>query len=195
MRAKPSPGADLLLEGLFSFRVEGPKEITDNYRLRINVPELFPADLPTVTELEFKIPRHGSYHVNPDASLCLGSPIRILQKLSSRPSLVGFAESCLVPYLFAISHKLRFGGDLHFGELAHGKHGMLDDYIEMFGLKTRSEAEAAVRLLAMKRRLANKQECPCGCRRRVGKCHFNWTLRRFRRLASQSWFRKHGVQM
>lgn len=51
----------------------------------------------------------------------------------------------------------------------------------MFGLKTRSEAAAAIRLLAMKMRLANKQKCPCGCSRKVGKCEFNWTLRKSRR--------------
>jgi len=193
MRAKPNVRAGLLLEGVFSFRVEVPREITDSYCLRIDVPELFPAELPIVTELDFKIPRHESFHLNPDASLCLGSPIRILQKLSRRPSLVGFAESCLVPYLYAISHKLRFGGKLPFNELAHGKNGTLDDYIELFRLKTRSEAEAAIRLLAMKKRLANKQKCPCGCGARVGKCDFNWTLRKFRRLASRSWFRKHST--
>jgi hypothetical protein len=193
MRVKPSRGAGLLLEGVLSFHVEVPKEITDSYRLRIIVPELFPADLPNVTELDFKIPRHESYHVNPDATLCLGSPIRILQKLSRHPSLIGFAESCLVPYLFAISHKLRFGGELPFSELPHGTKGMLDDYIEMFGLKTRSEAATAIRLLAMKKRLANKHKCPCGCSRRVGKCDFNWTLRKFRRLASRAWFRKACV--
>ena len=70
----------------------------------------------------------------PNATLCLGSPLRLLWKLSRRPSLPGFASSCLVPYLYAVSHKLQFGGELLFRELKHGAEGIVEDYLDLFGL-------------------------------------------------------------
>ncbi|MBK8091525.1 MAG: hypothetical protein IPK32_05950 [Verrucomicrobiaceae bacterium] len=124
-----------------------------------------------------------------DGSLCLGSPIGLLKKLARSPTLVGFAEHCLIPYLYAISHKLIHGGPLLFGELAHGSPGMLADYINIFRLKNPYQVREALLLLGMKKRRANKLPCPCGCGLRTGKCKFNWTLREFRQMAGRRWFR------
>ncbi len=191
MTIRPTTGSDLVMHGKFSFSAQPDSgvEITDTYHLRIVVPQAFPCDLPRVTELGDKIPRTGDYHVNPDATLCLGSPLRLLWKLSNKPTLSGFASECLVPYLYAISHKLKCGGNLPFSELAHGTPGELQDYADLFSLKRPEQAQLALRLLAMKKRLANKQPCPCDCGKRLGQCRFNGTIRKFRRLASRSWFR------
>jgi hypothetical protein len=187
----PIVGRETLLEGEFQFFATAANhpEISDAYRLRIAVPEDFPSALPVVVELDHKIPRNGDFHVNPDGSLCLGSPLRLLLKLSKEPSLPGYASHCLVPYLYAISHKLRFGGKLPFHELAHGRPGEIQDYVELLGLQRPEQAERAIKLLGLKKRIANKAHCPCGCGRRVGKCAFNKKLGKMRRLASRSWFR------
>lgn len=103
--------------------------------------------------------------------------------------MIGFADRCLVPYLFAQSRKLSDGGSFAFGELAHGLPGMLDDYVAMFGVKDIRQAVETLRLLGMKKRLANKQPCPCGCRNKLGRCRFNTKIREFRAIASRSWFR------
>jgi len=192
MVLRPSAGDGSLLKGRFAFRAasKGKGEITDNYELRIFVPRQFPRCLPQVTETAGKIPRNGQYHVNPsDDSLCLGSPIRLMLKLSRAPTLPGFAELCLIPYLFAMSHKLRCGGPFLFDELQHGTKGILIDYADLFGLKTPERARYALNLLGMKKRRANKKPCPCGCGKRLGKCKLNARLRQFRQLASRSWFR------
>lgn len=193
MTIKPAMGSGLVMQGKFSFSAQrdGGVEVTDTYQLRIEVPQDFPCDLPKVSELESKIPRTKDYHVNPDATLCLGSPLRLLWKLSKKPTLSGFASNCLVPYLYAISHKLKFGGDLPFSELAHGRPGELQDYADLFSLERTEQAQRALRLLGMKKRLANKQPCPCDCGRSLGKCRFNRTMGKFRKLASRSWFRAH----
>jgi hypothetical protein len=189
----PITGSALVIEGEFQFSAAAKDrvEITDSYRLRITVPDEFPADLPTVIELRSRIPRNGEFHVNSDGSLCLGSPLRLLLKLSKQPTLPGFASHCLVPYLYAISHKLRFGGQLPFSELKHGRPGELEDYMELFSLKRPEQAQRAIRLLGTKKRLANKAPCPCDCGQRLGRCSFNKKLRKIRQLASRSWFRGH----
>lgn len=192
MAIKPvSASSSVTLSGVFDFAAKsnGGDEITDSYSLRILVPAAFPHDVPEVTETGHRIPRNGDYHVNPDGTLCLGSPLRLLWQLSLEPTLVGFAEKCLVPYLYAISYKLKFGGGLPFNELQHGTPGELRDYADLFGLNEPEQARAALHLLAMKKRHANKCPCPCGCGRRLGKCSFNDKLRMFRDLTDRNWFK------
>jgi hypothetical protein len=193
MTISPISGTGLVIQGEFRFSAgsQGRAEVTDTYHLRIEIPQDFPYDLPKVSELDRKIPRIGPYHVNHDEALCLGSPLRLLCKLSSKPTLPGFVSECLIPYLYAVSHKLKFGGHLPFSELEHGRPGVLQDYVDLFSLKRPEQAERALRLLGMKKSLANKLPCPCDCGKRLGKCQFNKTIRKFRKLASRSWFRAH----
>lgn len=191
MAIQPTANAGLELRGTFAFcgQPENRPAVADSFELTIRVPAAFPADLPSVTETGGKIPRDGHYHVNSDGTLCLGSPLRLLLALSRQPTLGGFATTCLVPYLYAVSHKLLCGGPFVFNELAHGARGALRDYMDLFRLKRPEQAERALRLLGMKRRRANKQVCPCGCGRPVGRCRFNFRLREFRMRAPRAWFR------
>ncbi|MCK4356750.1 hypothetical protein KAW44_06690, partial [Candidatus Bipolaricaulota bacterium] len=106
------------------------------------------------------------------------------------PTLVGFAEECLVPYLYSISHKLQRGA-FPFGELEHGKPGVISDYLDLFGLKSRAQVLRVLELLGMKKRLANKKPCPCGCGKRLGACKYHFKMAELRELAERSWFRQH----
>jgi len=192
MAIRPSSGRDLRLKGSFEFAAHHAKEgdIQDSFALEIIVPNGFPRELPRVTETGGRIPQTGEYHVNgTDNTLCLGSPLSLLLRISKAPTLDGFAESCLVPYLFAISQKLKSGGPLSFGELAHGRTGILDDYAMLFKIKDPTKVEYVLELLGMRKRRANKLPCPCGCSARLGRCRFNLRLREYRNLAPRSWFR------
>jgi len=195
MRLAPSRGPFTNLKGVFSFTAvsEGGQKITDHYQIEIEVPDAFPHALPTVIETGGRIPLDGIYHVNDDRTLCLGSPLRLLYFISIKPTLSGFAENCLVPYFYALSGKLKNGGKFLFGELAHGEKGIIDDYQDLLGLQTRTQVNAALKLLAMRRRVANKNNCPCGCGRRLGKCSFHRKLNVFRKLVPRSWFSKHKL--
>jgi hypothetical protein len=138
MRVQPVTNTNVCIQGFFDFtaRSKDHGQITDSYQLRITVPARFPQDLPIVHELGGRIPRRGRFHVNADDySLCLGSRLRLLLMIAKKPTLLGFAENCLLPYLFAVSRKLLHGGDFAFGELAHGSPGELADYVDLFGLR------------------------------------------------------------
>lgn len=187
--------AGVCLRGKFRFKadVSGGDEIDDSYKLEIVVPDKFPQALPKVKETGGKIPRDGNFHVNPDGTLCLGSPLRLLRKVHSTPNLTGFADKCLVPYLYAVSYKLMHGGNFVFGELAHGDQGIVDDYSVMLGLKERHQITQAIQLLGIKKRIANKKPCPCGCGKRLGVCPFRHKLNEFRKMAPVSWFKAHAL--
>lgn len=197
MSIRPSQGDCITLKGTFDFCGTPPNglKICDSYELEIIVPGLFPQAIPTVKELGGKIPSDGKYHVNDDKSLCLGSPLRLRHMLSAKPTLSGFVESCLVPYLYGVSCKLQHGVEFPFGELAHGEAGIIEDYLEMFGLKSKSEVQYALELLGTKKRIANKLPCPCNCGQRLGRCRLHQTLNGYRKLASRSWFNTHRKRL
>lgn len=194
MAIGPSRGNDITINGIFKFRaaVMGLPEIEDSYSLSIAIPDKFPLQLPSVQEIGGKIPRDQKHHINPDDTLCLGSPLRLFKKLNNNnnPNVITFAEECLVPYLYAISYKIQNGGSFVFGELAHGQKGVIDDYVDLFGLQTREQVIYALRLLGVNKRLANKQVCPCKCGNRLGVCRFNKILNEYRRIAPASYYRE-----
>jgi hypothetical protein len=191
MRLWPQIGTELGLKGRFAFRAQRPAmpEVTDVYELSLLVPSAFPRDIPQVKETAGRIPADGKHHRNSDGTLCLGSPLRLLVNISKNPTLIGFAENCLIPYLYAMSRNLNEGIPFVFGELEHGTPGELSDYAALLGVKNPDQARKAVRLLGMKERCANKQPCPCGCGHRLGRCTFRARLSQIRDLAPLSWFR------
>ncbi len=197
MSIAPFRSSSLVLKGRFDFKanVKNGPEIVDSFMLEISVPDDFPKALPKVKETERKIPRDGHHHVNPDETLCLGSPMRLLKKIHAKPTLTGFAEDCLVPYLYAVSHKIMHGGKFIFSDLAHGAPGIIDDYQDLLGLTSRSQVAAAITLLGIKKRLANKRLCPCGCGMRLGTCPFRYKLDVFRKIAHRSWFIAHSKNL
>ncbi|WMI72186.1 hypothetical protein RBH88_03535 [Aminobacterium sp. MB27-C1] len=193
MSIVPSKDVSLLfkLRGRFDFQVQLNEPINGSFMLEILVPINYPQDLPVVKEVERQIPLDGWHHVNSDGSLCLGSPIRLLKKVHDNPNLTGFAENCLVPFLCAISYRFKFGGDFIYGELRHGAEGIIDDYKDLLGLKTKSQVLKTLKLLGMRKKRANKKLCPCGCNRKLGACEFHYKLNDLRKIASRSWFREH----
>lgn len=75
----------------------------------------------------------------------------------------------------------------------HGNEGIMEDYADLLRLDNQTKVLAAIHLLGIKKRIANKKICPCGCKRRLGACHFHNRLNKFRNMASPSWFRKHCI--
>ena len=184
-------GGPTIIEGRFRFAAND--DIRDTYDLRITIQPNFPREVPTVVEVGGKIPREPYYHVNPDTTLCLGSPLRLKKMLADQPDLVAFAEKCLVPYLVKVSAHLQRGEELV--GLKHGMPGIVDDYADLFGLSSVDQILRALELLAMKKRLANKQHCPCRCRLRLGRCPTHLRLNALRRVAPRSWYAMHAQQI
>ena len=181
MRVRPYTSDILRLEGDFSFRAdyEDGAIIEDAYRLQVDVSRQFPIDIPRVMELDERIPRRAEYHVSNEGTLCLGSSLRLHLIAITALDLTEFIQCSVVPYLYANSYREQ-EGVYPFGELAHGAVGLLDDYAQILGLNRPEQAAEGIALIAMKRRLANKRRCPCGCGLRLGACRFNETVHRLR---------------
>ena len=76
----------------------------------------------------------------------------------------------MIPYLYGYSI-VENGGAPPFGELSHGAAGLRDDLATLIGVRDDRVLLDFVRLLAAKKRKANKLPCPCGAGLRVGRCH------------------------
>lgn len=129
--------------------------------------------------------------MNPNGTFCLGSPLRLLIKLRQEPTFTGFIATILVPYLYAMSHKIRYLGGFVFKDLDHGSPGLLADYREILQIDSVNQVLPTLKALSLRKRLANKQPCPCGCGKRLGVCRFNDKVRRLRAAGiSRQEFRK-----
>lgn len=193
MSLQPSAGGTIVLEGNFSFSalLHGQPQVQDRYALRIVIPQKFPAELPEVSEIGNRIPRLADFHVNGDGTLCLGSALSLMVRLQENPTLMGFTSKCVMPYLYAMSLKLDHSIDFVFGELEHGTRGLVDDYRALFGLQREEQLFPALKCLLLKKRIANKRPCPCGCGMRLGKCRFNDRIKHFRKIFPKAWLREH----
>lgn len=81
-----------------------------------------------------------------------------------------------------------------FGDLAHGRLGIIQDYMRLLRVDTEEATMKMLYLLGVKKRIANKQPCPCKSGRRLGRCH-NHLLNSLREVQSQSWFRNEYIQL
>ncbi|MBN1617898.1 hypothetical protein JW887_00975 [Candidatus Dojkabacteria bacterium] len=193
MSISPSPNADTVFKGQFDFRAKpvGGEEILDCYKLKIVVPDIFPDALPKVMELDNKIPTDNIFHVNWDGTLCLGSPIRLMMKISAMPTLSGYAQTCIMPYLYAVSYKLQHGGRFIFDELAHGEEGVVDDYIQLFGVKSPEQVMNVLKMLSTNDEDYHHLQCPCGCGNTLNDCSYRLKIDSLRKIAPIEWFEKH----
>ncbi len=193
MSTAPLLDSGASLKGVFSFTASSDdyEEISDEYRLDIFIPKDYPNAIPVIEEVGNKIARVPDNHLNGDGSLCLGTPLQLKMIVTQFPELIDFAAKCLVPYLYAISYKLKYGTDMILGELDHGVQGIIQEYSKLLGLRNQDQIKQALYLLGLKRRIANKKQCPCGCRRRLGACPIHRRLNKFRRIATTAWFRHH----
>ena len=190
----PGGVADVVLAGEIAFAATGPRKvlIEDVYSLTIEIPRDFPArGLPRVLETGGRIPK--DYHQLEDGSLCLGSSTRLRLLACQDPTVGGFIERAVVPYLYGRSYFERFG-QMPFGELAHGRRGVEQDLRALFLMPPAAGVDAILEVAALRRRTANKRPCPCSSGRRLGRCH-HVTVNRMRAILGRSWFEGQALHL
>lgn len=163
--------------------------VSREYELSIWVPSSFPSEAPKVFEQGDKIPKEADYHVNPDFSMCLGSPLALKRILRRWPNLQEFLARTLRPYLYAVTLKLDNGGEFAFGELRHGEAGELQGLSDDLQIPER-QLGAALDLLLMSVTEADGQPCPCGCGKELRACATKGRVDEVRELASRNWLQR-----
>ena len=200
MSLLPSWDKGFLLAGdyLFQAKPESGELVSDQFTVRILVPNTFPSQMPTVWEVGSRIPKKADWHINfkTDCSICLGGGLSLRLVAWEYPGLTGYLENTLVPYLYAVCLRERHGGSFIFSELSHGGKGLIEEVRDLLVLPSNRAALEVIRLLSMKKRVANKKPCPCGCRERFGICQLRGELHDFRSLESRKFYKDylHGMR-
>ncbi|WP_339911531.1 SEC-C metal-binding domain-containing protein [Symmachiella dynata] len=186
LRIVASEDDDLIVSGRLQFTVSGPdgREVSDEYDLELCIHTGFPDAVPSVRETGGRIA--DDYHKLTGNRLCLGSPTRIRIGLACSPTMPAFVDQFVVPYLYGHS-RYEQDGTMPYGELSHGPDGIRDDLAALFRAPQAARPEEFLRLAGMIKRLANRQSCPCGSGRRLGRCH-NISVNTMRKLLGRIWF-------
>ncbi|MDG3008388.1 hypothetical protein [Paludisphaera mucosa] len=186
LRIVPSPDASLKVRGELHFHVRGPGDVIigDAYQIDLLIPPSFPATAPAVFENGGRIPK--TYHKLEDGSLCLAAPTELRLRTGPDTTIGAFVETFVVPYLFGYSYREKHGVS-PYGELEHGRDGLRQHFASLFGVPDRMAAQELVRLASLKKRPANKVPCPCGSRRRLGRCHHT-IVNELRAKLGRAWF-------
>jgi len=167
---KPGSGR-FVVKGNLGFSVPyNGKVIKDDYDIEIEIPDDYPQSPPTVKELGNKIPKDADFHVNAyDGTLCLGAPLAVKRTFAQQRNLLWFVEKQVVPFLFGIGYKVKYG-HMPFGELSHGSKGLLEHYKELFGVKDGFVVLEFLSLLCAGS-YDEHAMCPCGSGLKLRKCH------------------------
>ena len=183
---RPSTSSDLVIAGTIDFQAEHESygTLAESFEIELHVPQKFPRVLPTALETKGRIP--STFHHNGSRELCLGSLLKLQLIVGRNPTVLGFVEGCVIPYLVNFSVFDRTG-KLPFGELEHGAPGLLADYRSILHANSNECCLLLLDLLRTKKRVSNKKPCPCGSGRRSGRCH-NRYLNPLRRKMSRSQF-------
>lgn len=162
--------AHIVLSGELDFEAsaDGLETISESFDIELSVPHAFPDCSPQAREIGGRIGTDYD-HRNPDGTLCLAVPIEQRRLFLEQPTLLGFVNLLLVPYLYGYSF-WRKNGYHPFGEAPHRAEGILDHYVDTLGLQEPVVALAAVSFL-FEHGYRGHHDCPCGSGRRVRVCH------------------------
>lgn len=162
--------AETLLSGTLDFEAsaDGLETITASFDIELTIPHVFPDRLPRAKEIGGRIGADYG-HLNTDRTLCLAVPIEQRRVFLEQPTLLGFVDRLLVPYLYGYCFWRKHG--CHpFDEAAHGYEGILRHYVDTLGLRGPLEALAVICFL-LEHGYRGHHDCPCGSGRKVRACH------------------------
>lgn len=170
-------------------------KVTCCVELKITFPCQYPLRPAVFEEIGGVIPKSDDYHINSDGSLCLGSPYRVESYLRENINFNEFYNKFCVPYLYAVLLKIQHGINFIFGELKHGNEGELEDWSVILNLTQKEQVLKCLEAMSLKKRLSNKQACPCDCGKRLGVCTLHHTLNKHRKQMPRSWFKSTSIKL
>jgi hypothetical protein len=156
------------INGILDFSARGKDQIIeDSFEILISISELFPQSPPSTKEIGGRIP--NTFHHFHDGSLCLGAPLHIRMTFLQNPTLLGYVENLVIPYLFSFCYWEKLG-KMPFGELSHGINGIMEYYRDLFSSKNDMAVINILKTLA-ENKFKGHHYCPCGSGKIIRKCH------------------------
>ena len=161
---------EIVVSGMLPFEasVDSLETITDSFGIKVNIPNDFPNALPRVTETGGRITADYEHRFTDD-TLCLAVPIEQRRVFFEQPTLRGFVNRLVIPYLYGYCFWEKHG--YHpFDEAAHGCEGIVRHYIDTLDLRDELAALAVISFL-FEHGYRGHHDCPCGSGTRVRACH------------------------
>lgn len=162
--------AETVVSGALPFEAsaDGLETITDTFEIELTIPNEFPDTLPWVKEMGGRI--EADYeHLNRSGTLCLAVPVEQRRVFFEQPSLLGFVNRLVIPYLYGYCF-WKTHGRHPFDEAAHGDPGILRYYMDALGLSNEITALAVISFL-FEHGYRGHHDCPCGSGLKVRACH------------------------
>jgi hypothetical protein len=161
---------ETVLSGILTFEAsaDGFETITDKFEIELCIPHVFPDMMPRARETVGRIER--SYpHINGDGTLCLAVPIEERRIFFEQPTLIGFVNRLVIPYLYGYCYWKQHGQH-PFDEQQHGEKGIVQHYMDTLHLADELATLAVVCFL-FEYGYRGHHPCPCGSGLKVRNCH------------------------
>jgi len=162
--------AETIVSGALPFEAsaDGLETITESFEIELIIPHDFPETLPRVKETGGRIGTDYE-HLHPGGTLCLAVPVEQRRVFFEQPTLLGFVNRLVIPYLYGYCFWKKYGRH-PFDEAAHGHEGILRHYVDTLGLRDDLAALAVICFL-FEHGYRGHHDCPCGSGLRVRACH------------------------
>lgn len=152
----------------FEASCDGLETISESFDIELIIPNDFPETLPRVRETGGRI-EVDYKHRNPTGTLCLAIPIEQRRIFFEQPTLLGFVNRLVIPYLYGYCFFKKHGRH-PFDEAEHGHEGILRHYIETLCLRDDLAALGVICFL-LEHGYRGHHDCPCGSGLNVRTCH------------------------
>ena len=158
------------LSGALAFEAsaDGLETISESFDIELTIPSAFPDRLPRAKETGGRIGTDYE-HLFADGTLCLAVPIEQRRVFFEQPTLLGFVDRLLVPYLYGYCFWSRHGHH-PFDEAAHGSEGILGHYLDALDLRDPLAGLATICFI-FEHGYRGHHPCPCGSGHQVRACH------------------------
>ncbi|NKC13122.1 MAG: hypothetical protein GKR94_13265 [Gammaproteobacteria bacterium] len=162
--------SETVLSGALPFEAstDGLETITDSFDIEVTIPNDFSDTLPRVRETGGRIGTDYD-HRNPGGTLCLAVPVEQRRVFFDEPTLLGFVNRLVIPYLYGFCFFTKHGHH-PFDEAAHGFEGISRHYVDTLHLQGDLAALRVICFL-FEHSYRGHHDCPCGSGRKVRACH------------------------
>ncbi|HEY9017213.1 hypothetical protein [Thiomicrospira sp.] len=152
---------------------DGYPLVDETIVIEIQILKGYPRVPPVVFENGNKIPKTPEFHTNPDgqSSFCLGVPFELERELFHlKGDLLGFYNSQIEPYLYAVFLKLNHDIPFVFGEVEHGTLGIVNELKKQFKVNDIHGVVFGLKVLTDSPDIINSTRCICESGKRLKRC-------------------------
>lgn len=142
--------------------------VNEFFEIDIRIPSGYPYEIPDVIEVGNKIDSQYE-HCYINGQLCLSTNSEIMLNCCGTITITYLINSYIVPYLFSYRYYERYN-EYPFGDRSHGATGIIEAWMEAFGVKSIKEAHDIIKY-AILHPYRGHLPCPCNSGKKTRDCH------------------------